>query len=232
MFSGSLSPPPSSVSLCFQSRVVVEVPPYHRNIEEPLQVQFYVSTGKRRRSLVQSFTFFPGVGRHRRHLVKQERWETDYIPHDAPGLRPVSAQVSSGGPTTARFDPCDALLHAAPRLPQPVPGFRHPARPRGHAFTTSSSVPYAAGTPSLTSRTALATPGEPLKDPVLSIKQEAEELQPILGSLGLQEITLDDGRNQPLLSNVPPVSHQFLSSSSSVTLSSLQLPLSSPPAPL
>ncbi|XP_075884874.1 nuclear factor of activated T-cells, cytoplasmic 3 [Nelusetta ayraudi] len=174
------------------SRVVVEVPPYHRNIEEPLQVQFYVSTGKRRRSLVQSFNFFPGVGRHRRHLVKQERWETDYIPHDAPGLRPASAQVSSGGPAAARFDPCDALLHAAPRLPQPVPGFRHPAGPRGHAFTTSSSVPYAAGTPSLTSRTALATPGEPLKDPVLGIKQEAEELQPVLGSLGLQEITLDD----------------------------------------
>lgn len=205
-----------SVSLCLQSRVVVEVPPYSSNIKEPVHVQFYVSTGKRRRSLVQSFTFLPGVGRHNYHLVKQERWETDYIPRDAPGLCPASRQVSCGGPTVPLFDACDAVLHSAPQLPQLVPGFRQPAAPRGHAFTTSSSVSYAAETPSLTSRTALATNSDPLKDSVLSIKQEAEEQEPILGSLGLQEITLDDGTNQLF----------------SIPADSLQYSYSSPPTPL
>lgn len=198
-----------SVSLCLQSRVVVEVPPYSRNITEPVHVQFYISTGKRRRSLVQSFTFLPGVGRHNYHPVKLERWETDFIPQDAPGFCPASRQVSCGVPTAARFDACDDVLHSGPQLPQLVPGFRHPAAPRGHAFTTPSSVSYTAGTPSLTSRTAPATSAEPLKDPILNIKQEAEELKPILGSLGLQEITLDDGTNPPRLFDVPPYFPKF-----------------------
>lgn len=198
--------------------MVVEVPPYGKNVKEPVHVQFYVSTGKRRRSLVQIFTFLPIVGHHNYSLVKQERWETDYIPHDAPVLCPASRQVSCGGPNVARFDACETVLHSAPQLPQLVPGFRHPAAPRDHTFTASSSGSYAAGTPSLTSRTALATNSEPLKDPVLSIKQEAEELQPVLGSLGFQEITLDDGTNQLQLFSVPADSFQFSYSSPSVPL--------------
>lgn len=55
------------------------------------------------------------------------------------------------------------------------------------------------------------TPSDPPKDSVLSslggtqsIKQEPQDPQPNLGSLGLQEITLDDGRNRPQASCITP----------------------------
>ncbi|KAK2834417.1 hypothetical protein Q7C36_015118 [Tachysurus vachellii] len=47
--------------------IVVKIPPYHKRIlGSSVQVQFYVSNGKRKRSLVQRFTYVPAV------QVKQE----------------------------------------------------------------------------------------------------------------------------------------------------------------
>lgn len=63
---------------------------------------------------------------------------------------------------------------------------------------TSSGGPQREHSPSLTTRRAFVTPADPQKDSLLSrpgealsIKQEPEDQQN-LGSLGLQEITLDD----------------------------------------
>lgn len=63
-----------------------------------------------------------------------------------------------------------------------------------------SGGPQREPSPSLSSRRAFVTPADPQKDSVLSdpgevlsIKQEPEDPRPNLGSLGLQEITLDDG---------------------------------------
>ncbi|KAG8012428.1 Nuclear factor of activated T-cells [Nibea albiflora] len=64
---------------------------------------------------------------------------------------------------------------------------------------TSSGGPQREPSPSPSSRRAFVNPAEPQKDSLLaspgevpSIKQEPEDSQPNLGSLGLQEITLDD----------------------------------------
>uniref|UniRef100_A0A8D3C442 NEDD4-like E3 ubiquitin-protein ligase WWP2 n=1 Tax=Scophthalmus maximus TaxID=52904 RepID=A0A8D3C442_SCOMX len=97
------------------SSVVVEVPPYCKKTTGPVQVQFYVSNGKRRRSLTQSFTFLPVVRRHlpaaatRPQLVKQERWELDHISHNPPGF----------GPEVAYYDSCDLPVHCGAKVPSP-----------------------------------------------------------------------------------------------------------------
>ncbi|KAM9376404.1 nuclear factor of activated T-cells, cytoplasmic 3-like [Pholidichthys leucotaenia] len=203
---------------CSSCSIVVEVPPYFTKTTSPAQVQFYVSNGKRRRSLMQSFTFLPGV---RPHLpasiaaVKQERWEMDHVSRSSRGFSPSVAYYDSG----------DFLLHGSPQnTPQP----HRPPPPSSVPLQTSSlfadsspiplqpsiispQVPPPAQTftippsgggprrdPSPSLRGTTVTPAGPQKDSTLSgpgealgIKQEPEE-KPGLGSLGLQEITLDD----------------------------------------
>lgn len=237
----------------FQSSIVVEVPPYNKKTADPVQVQFYVSNGKRRKSLSQSFTYLPGV---RRQHVKQERWETDHISHNPPGFCPTSSQLPSHdravGPDVLYYDSCDIPVHCGPPS-QNTPRLHHPPASSvplqmfPHASSSSmacqsstvphqtlipahtsvmppqiptmplqaSSLPLQSFTlpppipsggpqrepsPSLSSRRAFVTPADPQKDSVLSdpgevlsIKQEPEDPRPNLGSLGLQEITLDDG---------------------------------------
>ncbi|TNN37190.1 Nuclear factor of activated T-cells, cytoplasmic 1 [Liparis tanakae] len=51
-----------------RSTVVVEIPPYrNQRISSPVQVNFYVCNGKRKRSQYQRFTYLPPNGNHHRH---------------------------------------------------------------------------------------------------------------------------------------------------------------------
>lgn len=226
------------------SSVVVEVPPYNKKVKDPVQVQFYVSNGKRRRSLTQSFTFLPAL---RPYLptaaVKQERWEPDCSSHNPPGFYPPSCDRV---PDLLYYDSCDIPVQfenppstslmfphsAAPQtssLPlksssaMPSQTFTSPplsvppripvippqtsVRPRVPTMhPQASSLPLQTFTipaqrensPSLGSRRVFVPPAAPqkiallpLQGEPLGIKQEPED-QPNLGSLGLQEITLDD----------------------------------------
>lgn len=208
------------------SSIVVEVPPYNKKTTDPVQVQFYVSNGKRRRSPAQNFIYLPGV--------KQERWEADLISHNAPGFCPSSScQVASHGPDLVYYGSRDPPALRGPP-PRDTPRLHHPPPPV--PFPPTSSVPPQTSTvphqtlsplqtsilppqvsvmppqtftvpppvssggpqrdPSLSSRPAFVTPADPREDPgpgdLLSIKQEPEDPQPGLDSMGLQEITLDD----------------------------------------
>ncbi|XP_038561944.1 nuclear factor of activated T-cells, cytoplasmic 3-like [Micropterus salmoides] len=110
----------------FQSSIVVEVPPYNKKTTDPVQVQFYVSNGRKRRSLTQNFTYLPAVRRHLPAEVKQERWEAD---HNPPGFSPASCQVPSHdqvlGPDVVYYDSCDVPVHRGPPS-QNVPRLHHP----------------------------------------------------------------------------------------------------------
>lgn len=234
---------------CSGSSIVVEVPAYNRKTTSPVQVQFYVSNGKRRKSVMQSFTYLPGV---RHHLppaaaaVKQECWEPDHISQNPPGFCPTPSHDGALGPDVAYYGSCDLLVQCGS---QSTPHLHHP--PSSAPLHTplmhpqASSVPLHASLPSQTTliplqtsimapqittipplassvplqtftipphtsssgsqrelslspRSTFVTPADPQKESVvpglrevLAIKQEPEE-QPTLGSLGLQEITLDD----------------------------------------
>uniref|UniRef100_A0A8C5G828 Nuclear factor of activated T-cells, cytoplasmic 3-like n=1 Tax=Gouania willdenowi TaxID=441366 RepID=A0A8C5G828_GOUWI len=140
---------------CSTSSIVLEIPPYNKATSRPVQVQFYVSNGKKRRSLAQSFTLVP--------VVKQECWEQHSISDSLP---PQSA------PT--------------PHHSSSVP------------YQTLSTVPPQSQTswdlcPPLNTSTAFSTSADSQLGHTMSIKQEPEE-RLNLGSLGLQEITLDDGK--------------------------------------
>lgn len=110
---------------------MVEVPPYNKKTSCPVQVQFYVSNGKRRKSLTQSFTYLPGV---RHYLptatgVKQEHWEPDHISHIPPGFCPPSCQGPSHdrvlGSDVAYYNSCVPPVHCVP-LPQSTTRLHHP----------------------------------------------------------------------------------------------------------
>lgn len=134
---------------CAGTSIVVQVPPYIKKPSGPVQVQFYVSNGKRRRSLMQSFTFLPGP--HRSHpapantsatLVKQETgWESlDRVSHNAPGF---SAQAS---PDLSYYDIRELPGRCGPT--QNVPRLHHPPPPEAPVslqatlnYPQSSSVP-------------------------------------------------------------------------------------------
>ncbi|XP_040018318.2 nuclear factor of activated T-cells, cytoplasmic 3 [Gasterosteus aculeatus] len=191
------------------SSIVVEVPRYNKKTTDPVQVQFYVSNGKRRRSLTQSFTFLPGVRRCPPPTggVKQERWDPSHISHNPPGFDVVY------------YDPCDLPVHCRPSF-QTLPRQHHPSPPSVfpqsfsqppqtssvplQTFTsphqTSSGEPQKENppkTPSLSSRKVFVTPSNPRNESfpdsggAAGVKQEPDQC-PVLGSLGLQEITLDD----------------------------------------
>lgn len=234
---------------CSGSSIVVEVPVYNKKATSPVQVQFYVTNGKRRKSVTQSFTYLPGVRRHGPPAVatvKQERWEPDRISQNPPGFSLTASRNGTLSPDVAYYGSCDLLVQCGP---QSNPHLHHP-----HAsaplqtplmYPQTFSVPLQVSLPSQTTliplqtsvmapqittipppassvplqtfsvpphsspggsqrdlslspRSTFVTPANPQKDSVLAgpgealiIKQEPEE-QPPLGSLGLQEITLDD----------------------------------------
>ncbi|KAJ0029265.1 hypothetical protein NQD34_004262 [Periophthalmus magnuspinnatus] len=146
------------------SSIVVQVPPYIRKQSGPVQVQFYVSNGKRRRSLTQNFTFLPNSHRPLRttiavppHLVKQERgWEVlGRISHSAPGF---SAQAS---PDLSYYSSGELPVHCDP--PQnPPPRLHHPPQPPPVTLPTAlnysqpSSMPLQP--PLIPPRAALVSP--------------------------------------------------------------------------
>lgn len=188
------------------TRLLVEVPPYCRKTSEPVPVQFYVSNGKRRRSLPQTVTFLPGVGR-RPPAVKQELWETDRVSHNAPGQQAL-------GPDLVYYDSRDAPVHcgppaqSAPRLHHPPPSSVPPQTSMLPPQTSSVALQAFTAPPGATrrgepsplgSRRAFETPADPLKDsqasgPALRVKREPDD-GPHLEHQehqGLQEITLDD----------------------------------------
>ncbi|XP_038130177.1 nuclear factor of activated T-cells, cytoplasmic 3-like [Cyprinodon tularosa] len=208
-----------------ESRITVEVPPYMKRITSPVQVQFYVSNGKRKRSLMQSFTYLPGIRSppHPPPVVKQEPWESELLFCPEPSLLPShNAMLRPDG----AYDPLHGLppqnsshqqhpaafalsLQALPLFPQvpsaqcqtmslfsnQVPMAAQSAP--NHAQVPSPPIPSpnvphhasAGGPPRKLSgspRNTLDPSGE-----VLHVKEEPKE-QPVLGSLGFQEITLDD----------------------------------------
>ncbi|XP_059190881.1 nuclear factor of activated T-cells, cytoplasmic 3-like [Centropristis striata] len=130
------------------SSIVVEVPPYNKKTTDSVQVQFYVSNGKRKRSLTHSFTYLPGV---RRHLpaaagVKQERWETDHTSHNAPGFGQLPSHDRVIGPDMVYYDSCDIIpVHCGPQS-QSAPHLHHPAPSSAPLHTSlmfhpTSSIP-------------------------------------------------------------------------------------------
>ncbi|XP_005814743.1 nuclear factor of activated T-cells, cytoplasmic 3-like [Xiphophorus maculatus] len=224
-----------------ESRITVEIPPYVKRTASPAQVQFYVSNGKRRRSLMQSFTYLPGIrGPHQAApAVKQELWGSQHIFCPEPSLSPSHDAVLR--PDVA-YDPYNLPLHGLPSqnsshlhhppaitrsleasllLPQmssapcqimtPLPnqgltsvqiGTIDAQAPSPPIQTLNLSHHTSAGGPprkqSESSKSTLKSSLDAHKDfllhnpgEVLSVKKEPEE-QPILGSLGFQEITLDD----------------------------------------
>ncbi|XP_037306881.2 nuclear factor of activated T-cells, cytoplasmic 3-like isoform X1 [Pungitius pungitius] len=175
------------------SSIVVEVPPYNKDTADPVQVQFYVSNGNRRRSLTQSLTFLPGVRRCPPPPggVKQERWDPDHSPN------------------VVYYDPCDLRVHCGPPS-QSLPRQHHAHPPSVFPHSSSlppqtSSVPLQifSAPPHIFSPPPPTSSGEPQrgnprKEPRVpglgggpGVKQEPDQ-PPAVGSSGLQEITLDD----------------------------------------
>ncbi|KAK2880608.1 nuclear factor of activated T-cells, cytoplasmic 3-like [Channa argus] len=123
------------------SSIVVEVPRYNKKATAPVQVQFYISNGKRKRSLTQSITFLPGARQHltspaRAQVVKQEHWELDHISHNPPGFSPdVGYYDSSNLPV-----PCGPSSQNMPHLHHP-PSSTAPLQTPLMFPHTSSSMP-------------------------------------------------------------------------------------------
>lgn len=143
------------------SSIVVEVPPYNKKTTDPVQVQFYVSNGKRKRSLTQSLTYLPGV---RRHLpaaaaagVKQERWETDHISHNPPGF--CHDRVLS--PDMVYYDSRDLPVHCGTPS-QSVPRLHHPSPSSVH-LQTSLMFPHTSSIPLQISSMSSQTSSVPLQ---------------------------------------------------------------------
>ncbi|XP_034033014.1 nuclear factor of activated T-cells, cytoplasmic 3-like [Thalassophryne amazonica] len=233
------------------SRIVVEVPPYNKKTKCPVQVQFYMSNGKKRRSLTQSFTYLPESRHH--HLtaagpqvVKQECWDPDIILDTSCGFSYlVSSQertrepdvafnshhlpVHRGSPTQdiphhpsslqtflmfpqLSSIPSESLLKTPQTSALPQTLSIHPhistlqlqtfsvdpqASSEAHQSASASPLPFSGEpqrepSPSLVSKRTFLTTTDSEKDrEVVNIKQEPDE-HLNLGSLGLQEITLDD----------------------------------------
>ncbi|XP_072290642.1 nuclear factor of activated T-cells, cytoplasmic 3 isoform X2 [Eucyclogobius newberryi] len=129
--------------------IVVQIPPYNKNLSGPVQVQFYVSNGKRRRSLMQSFTFLPVSHRPLLTtisapppLVKRERgWEQlDRLSHTAPGF---SAQPS---PDLSYYNSGELPVHCGP--PQnPLPRLHHSPQPHPVPLPTLINYPQSSTVP-------------------------------------------------------------------------------------
>uniref|UniRef100_A0A3B4WB48 Nuclear factor of activated T cells 3b n=1 Tax=Seriola lalandi dorsalis TaxID=1841481 RepID=A0A3B4WB48_SERLL len=174
------------------SSIVVEVPPYSKKTSGPVQVQFYVSNGKRKRSLTQSFTFLPG-------LVKQERWELDHISHNPPGF----------SPDLSYYDSCDLPVHCGPPS-QNTPCFHHPP-PSSVPLQTSLMFPHSSSirrhaSSSMSSQISSAPLQTliPLQTSIMppqtfTIPPQISSLPPQASSVPLQTFTIP-----PQTSSLPP----------------------------
>ncbi|XP_075941338.1 nuclear factor of activated T-cells, cytoplasmic 3-like isoform X2 [Anarhichas minor] len=187
------------------SSIVVEVPPYNKKTSDPVQVQFYVSNGKRRRSLTQSLTFLPGVRRHPPHAaavgVKQERWETDHISHNPSGFSRL--------PDLVYYDSRDIPVHCGPPS-QSVPRLHHPPLPPSSVpFQTSSVFPHASSLPPQTSSVPphCLIPLQTFTVPpqISSIPPQTSKLPPQTSSVPLQSLLPLQTCIMPLQTfNIPP----------------------------
>ncbi|XP_042268869.1 nuclear factor of activated T-cells, cytoplasmic 3-like [Thunnus maccoyii] len=139
---------------CSGSNIVVEIPPYNKKTTCPIQVQFYISNGKRRRSLTQSFTYLPGARRHLpaaagAPLVKQERWEPDHISHNPPGFCQAAPHDRALSPEVVYYDACNLPVHCGPST-QNAPRLHHPP-PSSAPLQTSLMFPHTSSIPLHTS---------------------------------------------------------------------------------
>lgn len=156
---------------------MVEVPRYNRKTTGPVQVQFYVSNGKRRRSLTQSFTYLPAVGRHlstvaATQLIKQEGWELDHITHNPPGFSPdVAYYDSSDLPVHCGPPSQNAPLH--PPLPSSVPLFN----PTSSPIPSQTSVHHQTLIPLQTTIMTPQTSSIPLQSSTLPLQNHSMPLQ-------------------------------------------------------
>ncbi|KAK2842830.1 hypothetical protein Q5P01_013030 [Channa striata] len=130
------------------SSIVVEVPRYNKKVTAPVQVQFYISNGKRKRSLTQSITFLPGVRRHlssaaEPQLVKQEHWELDPIAHNPPGFSPDMGYFDSSDLPV----PCGPSSQNMPHLHHPPPRTTPIQAPLMFAHTPSSMPSQTSSSP-------------------------------------------------------------------------------------
>ncbi|KAM6973734.1 nuclear factor of activated T-cells, cytoplasmic 3-like isoform 1-T1 [Aplochiton taeniatus] len=105
------------------SSIVVEIPSYHnKKVNMAVQVQFYVSNGKRKRSTTQCFTYMTGPSHHyfprdssnRPSQVKQEHSDPDYMTHNPLGRYPTTTQQSSSEAFSL-----DTQLYGSPGHPVP-----------------------------------------------------------------------------------------------------------------
>lgn len=183
----------------FQTNIVVEVPHYNKKTSDPVPVQFYISNGKRRKSPAQNFTYHPSAAAA--PLVKQELWQLEHV-----SLHPTVAFYDSNHETPPLHHPPVSSTHLFPHTspiaaqtsapcPPLTPLQTFTAMP-ARSFTSlplqaSCAVPQRDQAPCV-GRSFEAQRSSPAQ--VLSIKQEPEE-QTNSGSLGLQEITLDDGEH-------------------------------------
>ncbi|XP_023811338.2 nuclear factor of activated T-cells, cytoplasmic 3-like [Oryzias latipes] len=160
---------------CSESGIAVEIPPYSKRAACPFHVQFYVSNGKRRRSLMQSFTYVAAV--RRQHAgVKEES------PYDPAALHAACIQTSSQNPDLLPdlgcFAPHDLLmqcrLSSSPRLHH-LPPTSHPLE----SFLFPPSAPPQTSAPFQTS--AMPPPLLPIPPPITSLSAEASSgpLQPV-----------------------------------------------------
>ncbi|XP_067091687.1 nuclear factor of activated T-cells, cytoplasmic 3-like [Osmerus mordax] len=107
------------------SSIVVDIPAYHsKTVTSTVQVQFYVSNGKRKRSQTQGFTYlgaathhYPAVGDSTivTKNMKQEHSDIDYVPHNPSTCYPISTQLR---PTDQAF-PQDTPFYGSPEDPVP-----------------------------------------------------------------------------------------------------------------
>ena len=169
----------------FQSSIVVEIPLYNKKTANPVQVQFYVSNGKRRRSLMQSFTYLPRVRCDHPSTVgvKQESRCQYQISYNPPGFCPASGQAPSHDvfrPDVVCYDSCDLPVHYG--LPSPnSPGLCHPLSSSlplqaSVIFTQTSSVPHQTLIPRQTSTMPPQTITIPVQIP--TIPSQASSVPP------------------------------------------------------
>ncbi|KAF6716314.1 Nuclear factor of activated T-cells, cytoplasmic 3 [Oryzias melastigma] len=128
---------------CNESSIVAEIPPYSKKAACPVHVQFYVTNGKRRKSLMQSFAYVAGV--RRQHPGVKE--EGSYA---AAALHAARAQTSCQDPDLQPdlgcFAPHDLLMHchpsSSPRLHH-LPPSSHPLE----SFMFPLSAPHQTSAP-------------------------------------------------------------------------------------
>ncbi|KAM3870215.1 nuclear factor of activated T-cells, cytoplasmic 3-like [Diretmus argenteus] len=223
------------------SSVVVEIPPYYnKKTTCPVLVHFYVSNGRRRRSLTQSFTYLPGTRHHflppaGAPLVKQERWESDYIPHNPLGLGPASGQGPSPRralcPDVAFYNSRGLPVHCGPpsqNLPPllhhqlPSPG-RHPSlpesnpRPEQHrpsfqldTQNNTSSIPHQTSSiPLQTSSIPLQTSSVPHQ--YSTIPPQTSSVPPQTSSIPHQYSTIPPQTSSTLPPQIPSMPPQISS---------------------